>query len=164
VGCGSEAGFGGLEAGQDAAVVDIAADADFEAAEEAGIDGVRELETGTVTARERGLDAGPEFGRGFDGVFDAGLAALGVEAEEPMEMGEAGEVPAGFGGQDTLDGLAGAGFVQAALDEATAEEGFAVAAGLLVDFNSQERSGGVGGVRQRSASGYPRRGGVDPRR
>src|SRR5262249_28437592 len=126
--------FEGGKASLDAAVIDIAADFDPQAAEQGVVLGKRDIQTGAIEAPEVRLDTGLQVGGERNGAFDFGGAAVELEFHEALKVRKDGNVAAGL----ELDGLVNCGanavLVQNAVHEAAPKEFLGFAARLFGNF------------------------------
>src|ERR1700677_1458563 len=105
----------------DAAVVNVAADLDTDAADEGWVLSQDEIQAGAVTTGQvvlQGLPGG--VGEG-GGAFDAGGAAGDFQAGQTLKMGQNGDVAARLDLDDLGDGGADTGFIQGVVDHANTE-------------------------------------------
>jgi hypothetical protein len=103
-----------VEAAAERAVPDVVSTTDAKAAEEGGVLFVRGAGGGAVVLFEAGEDAGASVGK-RSGAFDPDGAFLKGKLEEPVKIGEDGQIVAGFLVDEELNDLAEAALIDGAV-------------------------------------------------
>src|SRR6267154_721091 len=83
-----------------AAVIDIAAYLNAQPANQSGILGERKIQTPPIQTGQAGLHARLQIRRQRDGAFHLGAAPLEIEFQQPLKVGQYGNITARLGRQD----------------------------------------------------------------
>ena len=118
------------QAGLDAAVIDIATNADAHSAEQCGVFAERRAQALSIDFGQSGFYAGLQIRRERFGAFDSGSVPSLVELQQPEEMGEDAQVTAGLSFDELLDRLPSARLIEQTVDQANPEKLGRFASGL----------------------------------